>query len=248
MTENDDRKAGRSERSRRALKQALDIAGMTPTMAARGAGFKTPNTIYNFLKGRSDSLSQNTLERLSEVIPGASLASLTGLEPFDAVVPAHSYVSVRAAITAGLWQPAFDLPYQQQYQVPMPVTKDQQAAGVFGVEVREPGAEKKFRAGSILLCLPIHAYEDHLLNGDWVILQRIVAGKVELTVRELELQANEAWLWLRSTHHEHQVPIRMPFIPGQLPRPWSDENSKLSIAAIVVGAYIPLVRHRASTR
>jgi hypothetical protein len=238
----DARKQRRAAERRRALQDTLAAAHMTPSEAARAAGLPTPNSIFNFLKGRSFTLSQLTLEKLAEAIPGASLASLSGLEPIDTVPPPSARpVQVRSAAAAGLMQASFDLPLSQQKQVFMPVDNEMQTAGVFGVVVREPGAEKLFPAGSILVCVPIHSYEAQLQNGNKVILQRIVGTRVEVTVCELELQANEAWLWLRSTHPEHQNPVRMPFTIGQTPRAWRDGNTRFSVAAVVVGAYLPLV-------
>ena len=43
------------------LRRFLARHDMTPTDLALRAGMNTPNAIYNFLKGRSDSLSQRTI-------------------------------------------------------------------------------------------------------------------------------------------------------------------------------------------
>ena len=229
----------RANRRRRAVREALEAAQMTPTEAARAAGMTNANAIFNFLNGRSQSLSHNTLEKLAEVIPGASLASLTGLEPTDAISPPVRPIQVRAAAAASLMQASFDLPVRAQTQAYMPIGDELHSAGAFGVVVREPGAEKMFPAGSILVCVPMTVFEGHLRNGERVILQRINGGKAEVTVRELALEANEAWLWLRSTHPEHQMPVRMPYTPGQPPQPWRDQENRYSVAAVVVGAYSP---------
>jgi hypothetical protein len=239
--DSDVRKQQRAEQRRRALRETLTNADMTPTDAARAAGLPSANAIFNFLQGRSGTLSQTTLEKLAQAIPGASLASLAGLESTDNVAPPVRAIQVRAAAAAGLMQSAFDLPLRQQTQACMPISEELHTTGAFGVIVREPGAEKLFPEGSILVCVPMHSYDGQLRDGNKVILQRIVGGKVEVTVRELELQANEAWLWPRSTHHEHQNPVRMPFTLGQLPQPWRDHDTRYSLAAIVVGAYMPLV-------
>ena len=92
----------------------------------------------------------------------------------------------------------------------------------------------------MLVCLPLSAWDGELATGRKLILQRVIENKVEVTVRELELQANEAWLWLRSTHPEHQAPIAMPYVPGKPLRPWRIGQERLSVAAVVVAAYMPL--------
>jgi hypothetical protein len=224
-------------------KRFMDLVAaskMTMTDLARESGMKSANALFNFINGHSHSLSQATLERLMKVIPGATMATLMGLETPDDIGPPVRPLQVRAIAQAGLMQSGFDLPASRQYQVPLPLEREMHAAGVFGVEVREPGAEKLFTPGTVLVCLPLSAWDGELANGRKLILQRVVDNKVEVSVRELELQANEAWLWLRSTHPEHQAPIAMPYVPGKPLRPWRSGQERLSIAAVAVAAYMPL--------
>ena len=190
---------GRATARRKALKTCLDAAGMTPTDVARAANLVSPNAIFNFLGGRTASLSQATYEALARVIPGASLASLTGTEAPDNVAAPVRPIQVRAAATAGLMQAAFDMPQVQQYQIVAPITDAMHAQGAFGVEVREPGAEKLYPKGTTLICIPLTSFDGEITNGKHLILQRIVKGRVEVTVREITIEASEAWLWLRST-------------------------------------------------
>ena len=221
------------------LKNILSQAGMTAADAARAAGFPTANAIYNFLNGRTSTLSQETYEKLAQVIPGASIASLVGLASAENVAPVVQPLQVRAAAVAGLLQARFDLPTAQQVNLSLPIEPAMHAAGVFGVEVREPGAEKIFKAGTALICMPLANYEGEIVNRMKLILQRIRDSKVEVTVRELELQANEAWLWLRSTHPEHQQPVRMPYTPGKQLQAWRSGEDRYTVAAVVISAYIP---------
>lgn len=229
----------RTETKRRALRQALNTAQLTPTEAARAAGMPNANALFNFLNGRTQSLSQETYEKLAQVIPGATIASLAGLEPAEPLGVPVRPIQVRAMAAAGLMQASFDMPLSHQGQIVVPVDPELHAAGVFGAEVREPGAEKIFTPGTILICQPMSTWDGELRNGKRLILQRIRGPKVEVTVRELELQANEAWLWLRSTHPEHQVPIRMPYTPGKPLQPWRDGEDRYSVAAVVIAAYMP---------
>jgi len=212
---------------------------MTPTDAARAAGMKSANAIFNFLNNRTKSLSQSTIEALVKVIPGATMAALTGMEPSDAIGPVARPIQVRAVATAGLMQASFDLPASQQSQIVATVSDDMFAQGVFGVEVRPPGAENMFPASTVLLCIPINAYEGVIGTGKRLILQRIRGNKVEVTVREIVIEADEAWLWLRSSHPEHQSPIQIPWVPGQPPKAWRVDEDRYSVAAVVVLAIVP---------
>jgi len=65
-----------ADRRRAALKRVLEQSGRSPAAVAREAGLANANTIYNFLKGRSNSLSVPTCEKLAAVL-GISLSALT---------------------------------------------------------------------------------------------------------------------------------------------------------------------------
>lgn len=70
----------RADRRRRALRDFMELEGITPSRLAREAGMKSPNALYNFLSGRSNSLSQETYERLVRSRPGIRMRELTGVE------------------------------------------------------------------------------------------------------------------------------------------------------------------------
>lgn len=230
---------GAAHRRRKALRESLAAAEMTPTDAARAAGMKSANAIFNFLNNRTKSLSQTTIEALVKVIPGATMAALTGMESSDTIGPIARPIQVRAVATAGLMQASFDLPASQQSQIVATVSDDMFAQGIFGVEVRPPGAELLFPPSTVLLCLPINSFEGVIGTGKRLILQRIHGSRVEVTVREIVIEADEAWLWLRSSHPEHQSPIQIPWVPGQPPKAWRVDEDRYSVAAVVVLAIVP---------
>jgi hypothetical protein len=227
----------RAAASRQSLASVLEAADLTVTDAARQAGF-SPNILYNFLNGHSASLSAETLRMLAQVIPGASIATLVGDDPSVDVAPVVRPIQVRGQAMAGLMRPAFDLPLPQQRAVAFPIDDAMLAAGAFGVVVASPGAEKIYPDGSILVCIPTGTYEGAIITGKRIILQRIRDGKVEVTVREIDIEANEAWLWLRSTHPEYQAPVRMPYVGGGFAA-WVAGPDRFAVAAVVVAAYIP---------
>lgn len=65
-----------AEARRRALRLILAQTQLTPTALARMAGFPSPNAIYNFLHGRTHSLSANTIARIGEVLPTVDVFQL----------------------------------------------------------------------------------------------------------------------------------------------------------------------------
>jgi hypothetical protein len=227
---------GEVSRRRRALLNALSEANLTPAEAARSAGLSTPNAIYNFVNERTKSLSLDTLKRLAAVIPGATVASLQGDE--RPAVSTQRTVAVRAEARAGVMRDAFDLPTSEQFEVPVPIDPATRAAGAFGVMVRRPGAENLYPDRTILVVMPVVAYEGTLSSGRRVVLQRIHGPEVEVTVRELDVVDGKAWLWPRSSDPLNTQPVEMPW-PCSADRMWRKGEDRFSIAGIVIGSYSP---------
>lgn len=78
-----DRKSS-ADRRRAALHDFMRVTGLRPAPWARRAGV-SPNGIYNFLRGRSDSLSQRVIEALAEAA-GRPVSQIIG----ETTVPARS--------------------------------------------------------------------------------------------------------------------------------------------------------------
>jgi hypothetical protein len=125
----------------------------------------------------------------------------------------------------------------EQVEVSLPVSEELLAAGAYAARVRHPGGEQLFPDGTILTCLPLQQFQGELATGKRVILQRVHAKKVELTVRELEVTDDRAWLWPRSTHPAHQQPTACPWPHRGVP--WKEGEDRYTILAVVIGAYIP---------
>ena len=131
-----------AERRRNALRQVFADYRLTATDVAAGAGLPTPNAIYNFLTGRSRSLSQQTLEKIAAAIPGVTLAMLTGEgEPVGPGI-----VTIRSEAHAGRYRESADLPLREQVGVSLPLSLfdshiSQGPSMSDGLEVFEPVSE-----------------------------------------------------------------------------------------------------------
>ena len=79
-------------RRRRALRDFMAKHDLKPAVWARKAGLKNPNSLYNFLGGRSNSLASKTLEVLARAV-GVTVDDLIG----DVLSPAR----VRGVAEAG---------------------------------------------------------------------------------------------------------------------------------------------------
>jgi hypothetical protein len=197
-----------AERRRQALRTLLARHGLTPRDLARAAGMPTGNSLYNFLKGRTESLSQQTLERIVAAVPGTTMAELSGLAPAGRHGAASGHlVAITMVAQAGAWRTSTRLPAGDWSAMTFPTGPGIPAPDLFAVRVRTPGAELIYPDGTALVCRPIGGSLDGLPDGARIVIRRERPGRCETTVRELRRHDGVPWLWLRSTHPEHQEPV-----------------------------------------
>lgn len=194
-----------------------------------------PNTLYNFLNGRSDSLSQSTLEALAgaEGVPPSQLLG-------EGVVPLVSGVrsiTVLGTVQAGSWVDAIEWPEDERYSISVPLI-DAVYQDAYGLVVRGDSMDQIYPDGSIIFAVDIYRYKEKLVNKDIVICERSdSAGHVEATVKELIFDPSGiAWLWPRSSSPQHQQPIQVSE-PG-LRGAHLSGGITVRVHSIVVGALV----------
>ena len=200
-----------AERRRQALRRFLARHDLTPTDLAHRAGMNTPNAIYNFLKGRSDSLSQRTIERILATFPGTPVTDVTGWpagqggegDPPDD----DRLVRLLCEAQAGTWRAKWHLPEAARIGILIPDGFPINGTDLFGVRMRSPGAELLYPDGSLLICRALDTPIDALPDDSHMIVRRQRRGKTEITVRELRRHEGQIWLWWRSTDPHHQEPL-----------------------------------------
>lgn len=236
---NMDHDDSRAEARRSALKKIMAEKDVTAAEVARMAELPTANAIYNFLSGRSKSLSADTYEKIAKAIPGVSVSELTGLS--EAKPRKIKPVALKAIAEAGVWRDGFELPLSEQTELALPVTQEHILAGAFAVKLQGVGAEKRWPAGATLLCVPTLSTEVPICSGRWVILERQVDGKVEVTARQVEVENGKAWLWLRTGDPLQNAAAAIPVSWPADGRPWKHGNERLRIASVVLLACEPLI-------
>ena len=213
---------------RRALRQFMADRDLKIKPWCERAGVN-PNNVYNFLNGRSDSLSRQTLEPLAAVV-NASSDELMGTARNSSI----KQIAVVGAVQAGVFKEVME--YQDKSNaVSVPLGKYENS-NVFALDVRGPSMNREYAEGSILVCVPLLELQDPLVSGDHVIVHRTTAaGSVEATCKELKIDLDEktAWLWPRSDHPEHQVPIHIPW-NQHLPDKHEHEGDTIEIVAVVI--------------
>jgi hypothetical protein len=184
--------------------------GLQPAEWAKRAGLRNANSIYNFLRGESASLNYATYEKLARVIPGTTIARLTGEA---SVSPTSSVPSITVDTNAAanrLTKKA-ELPAADQYQMGV-TTKHSVLPGAHGLEILDDSADEIYPAGTILICVPFRNFTSGLKIGHRVILRcRHKDGSFEITVRQVRRDENDQfWLWMRSTNPRLQDAVAIP--------------------------------------
>jgi len=143
-----------AERRRGALRRFMDAQGLRPATWARQAGV-SEGTLRNFLAGRSDSLSQATLEKLAAA-RGVSAAALITGEPSPEVaskidlpqdVEVHGTV---AGAIAGAFQLDTGTVVDRVHRPPGLLG----AAGLYALYVRGDSMAPKFEEGDLIYIHP----------------------------------------------------------------------------------------------
>lgn len=207
------RRKNDAERRRRALRAFMVAHGLKPAAWSRQAGLKTPNSIYNFLSGRADSLASKTLELLARA-SGVTVDQLIGssvTNPNRGIVT----IKVTGSAEAGLWGAA-DIPVANQRVFTMTASRQQSAVGkTYGLVVSGTSMNLLYPPGTILECLDLHDHEGELVNGNRVIVHRRNKERLlEVSCREFRLAGGLAWLWPRSDDPEWQTPLSLPWPPS----------------------------------
>jgi len=218
-------KSRSASRRRRALVGFMRAKGLKPGPWADAAGVN-PNAIYNFLNNRSQSLSQETLERLAEKA-GAKVSELTGESPILYEGRGRA-VPLVGEIKAGEWREASDLTALGGDSIVVPGAPDIGPRD-YALIVRGESMNKIYPDGTVVVCRPLPLFERDLKRTDKVhVERRDKTGLVEATIKEIDQDSSgRFWLWPRSTEPEHQLPYMMPSGNGETADPNGTEHAEV---------------------
>jgi hypothetical protein len=193
-----------SEQRRRALRAVLRERELSPAEWARMAGLPNANTLYNFMNGHTDLLSDATLKALARAIPGASVSEILGETPPR--VAKLRLVACRTEARLGGWRPSYETMMPTTVELPMPDGVDADEV----VRIVDGHADQLYPAGTYVAITSFASLARPLRGGDRVLLHRVQNGRHETTVRELVVKDGVAELLLRSGRAE-PAPIAVPW-------------------------------------
>lgn len=214
-------------RRRAALKRFLKQRGLKVKPWCERAKVP-PTAVYNFLNGGSNSLTDETYQKLADAEKVHPLLLKEEL-PLARITYA---IKVIGAVQAGVWCEAMSWEREQQFTV-MASVPERYSRKSFGLQMVGPSMNRFYPEGSIAICVSIHDFHRDLKDEDHVVVQRIRAdGKIEATVKELKIDdAGKAWLWPRSTDPRFQQPLSLEDPNG--------EAVEVQVTAIVIGSFSP---------
>jgi len=236
----------RAEARRDSLRAILTRLDLTPTELARRAGLPNANIFFNFFNGRSASLSQATQDKILAALPGVTQEELTGRLSIDAPHQASSlwamspgkWPVLTCEAEAGVWRRSAKLPPGKWLTVPTPKDLPSPGPAAFAVRLKGAGADRLYPPGTIAVCVPLS--ELPVRSGCRVLVHCDDGRRHELTLRELVLEEGKAWLWPRSSHPEHQVPIAVPWpLYEPVPTMIGLNEVLLSIEGVVTATWQP---------
>ena len=233
-----------AERRRSGLLGFLQRHAISPTELSRMIGQPSPNSLYNHLGGRSASLGVETVERILALFPGETFERLVNWPVPSAqhTEPGENQVPITLTACAGEWCKRPELTGLRRSTVTIPEGLPLPGPDGFAVQVRSPGAEGLYPVGTLLICGPLPVGREPLPSGTRVIVRRENNRDhtVEISVREVVVDGEHAWLWPRSSHPEHQAPFRtrLPLF-GTFP---ADRRSLASVLGRVIASVQPELR------
>lgn len=185
------------------------------------------NSIYNFLNGHSEALDQMTYAKLARTAQ-VPVWKLNGDEPEP---PSPTSIWVVGSVEAGKFREAIEWDRSLWYAVDVPI-EERFRRKAKALEVRGPSMNMEYPDRSLVIWVPMLDIRPPRDQDHVIVYLHMFDGTIEATVKELRVDDDgRRWLWPRSTHPEHQLPINVE-TPG-------DHVDTIEIVGLVIGGYKP---------
>jgi transcriptional regulator with XRE-family HTH domain len=151
-------------------------------------------------------------------------SALTPLDPGTA--PQH--LPIIGEVAAGVFRDSVELDQGDWTYVFFPPDSRYPCVDRFCLRVRGPSMNKIYPEGSIVLCVGMIAADLQPEEGAVYVVDRVIHGEYESTLKELRISDGKKYLWPCSTDPAHQQPVE-----------YNEENGEEAILrALVIGAYV----------
>lgn len=208
----------------RIVKDIRDRMGLTQEQLAKRLGVNQ-STVVRWEKGAEPDVEhRRAIARLVGNMP-IGRPRLVGVET----------VKVVGAVQAGQWREAIEIPPNERVTLQLPPDKRFPGVERQAFFVRGPSMNRIYPDGSIIVAVPCIPLGIEPQSGNRVIVQRRDRNDLfEVSVKEyLVDEEGKQWLWPRSTHPEHQVPLQYGDVADK------SLDDRVVIGGIVTGSYRP---------
>jgi len=210
---------------RNLLRAFINERGLKVARWAKDSGVAA-NSLYNFLNEHSDALDLRTYGKLARTAE-VPIWRLSGDQPEPA---SPTSVWVCGFVEAGNFREAIEWDPSRWYAVDVPI-EDRFRKVAKALEVRGPSMNLDYPERSIVIWVDVldaraPRHLDHV-----IVYAYAQDDTIEATVKELRVVDGKRWLWPKSNHPEHQLPLDLDS-PG-------DHVARIEISGLVVGDYRP---------
>ena len=209
------------ERRRASFKRFMSKHGLKPAEWAKKADLPNANSIYNFLNGHSDSLSQRVLEGLIRVVPGTNIHDVIGGGPDRSGTANVPLLTVRATAEFGSWRCAYETNpgHGAELQIAIPPRLPVDEA----LKILDEHCNLVYPRNSYVCVQALLSLDRLLRDGDMVLVHAISAERQhEVTVRRvIERPSNK----LALTFASKDVPSEP--VPLEIPSPYDGQSFSL---------------------
>lgn len=208
---------------RELLRTFINERGLKVARWAKTSGVAA-NSIYNFLNGHSDALDLRTYAKLARTaeVPAWKLSGDTP-EPSS-----PSSIWVVGYVEAGNFQEAVEWDPSRWYAIDVPVEARFRRT-TKALEVRGPSMNVDYKPGTIVLWVDVQDARPPQNLDHVIVYSYSHDDSIEATVKELRIVDGKRWLWPKSDHPEHQMPLDIDN-PGE-------RVARIEIKGIVTGDY-----------
>lgn len=185
------------------LKDALDQKKVTQAELARHLSAALNRSI--------DRAAVNKMTNGQRKIAGDELMEISRFlgVPQPSGAPAVRTVRVAAFVQAGAWQPSWEWPYEEQYDVVVPADPALSQYRLWAAETRGTSMNRRYPEKTVVVFTRLEDTQEAPVPGRrYIVERRRVDGDCEYTVKTL-YQDDKGMMWLlpESTDPLYQAPI-----------------------------------------
>jgi len=216
------------------IKELREARGMSMQDLANAIVPSTTSSQINKLEKGMVQLTEAWIIKLATALSVSPIEIVPKFGEISSRMLPISCVRVIGEVQAGIWKESHQWGEDDTYEVPYGVGS-KYINYAYGLRVAGDSMNLEYPEGTIVVVCPIWNFQDRIVTGDHVLVQRCMKnGVCETTLKEIEIKNSQVKLWPRSTNPKYQEPIDIAW-------PYTDPQAidleTVEIKGIVLGSY-----------